>query len=107
MIGGIFVCSLGKVSDRFVSSSMGFASGVMLLVSFLDLLVESLDLTSYTNVTLAFATGALVIMLIDLFLPHMELGKREDGALSSERPQHSFRNRGGERENLYVNSKLR
>ncbi len=62
----------------------------MLLVSFLDLLVESLDLTSYTNVTLAFATGAWVIMLINLFLPHMELGKREDGALSSDRPRVVF-----------------
>ena len=44
VIGGIFVCCLRKVSDRAVSGSMGFASGVMLLVSFLDLLVESIDL---------------------------------------------------------------
>ena len=107
VIGGIFVCCLRKVSDRFISGSMGFASGVMLLVSFLDLLIEAIDLTSYLNVTLAFATGSVLIMIIDLLLPHMELGKREDGALSSERPRRRFRNRGEGREDLYVNSKLR
>ncbi|MCJ7634155.1 ZIP family metal transporter [Candidatus Bathyarchaeota archaeon] len=107
VMGGIFVCCLRKVSDRFVSGSMGFASGVMLLVAFLDLLIESMDLTSYLNVTLAFAAGSVIIMIIDLFLPHMELGKREDGVLSSDRPQRRFQYRGKERDDLYVNSKLR
>lgn len=107
VMGGIFVCCLRKVSDRFISGSMGFASGVMLLVSFLNLLVESMDLTSYLNVTLAFAAGSVVIMIIDLFLPHMELGKREDGVLGSDRRRRRFRDRGEERDNIYVNSKLR
>ena len=107
VMGGIFVCCLRKVSDRFISSSMGFASGVMLLVSFLDLLVESMDLTSYLNVTLAFAAGSVVIMIIDTFLPHMELGKREDGVLGSDRHRRRFRYRGEEREAIDVNSKLR
>jgi ZIP family zinc transporter len=33
-IGGIFVLLLKRVSDRIVSLSMGFASGVMLTVAF-------------------------------------------------------------------------
>ena len=107
VMGGIFVCCLRRVSDRFVSGSMGFASGVMLLVSFLDLLVESMDLTSYLNVTLAFAAGAVVIMVIDLVLPHMELGKREDGVLGSNRPRQRFQYRSKERVAVDINSKLR
>jgi ZIP family zinc transporter len=57
-IGGLIVVFLGRISDRFIAASMGFASGVMLLVSFLNLFVEALDLTSYLNVSLAFVVGS-------------------------------------------------
>lgn len=80
-IGGLFVISLGKISNRFVAGSMGFASGVMLLVSFLNLFVEALDLSSYLNVSLSFAFGSIMMIFIDLLLPHFELGKREDGII--------------------------
>jgi ZIP family zinc transporter len=39
-IGGLLVLMLRRVSDRVVSFSMGFASGVMLLVAFNDLFLE-------------------------------------------------------------------
>jgi len=87
VMGGIFVVLLGRVSDRFVAGSMGFASGVMLLVSFLNLFIESLDLTSYLNVCLAFAAGSILMIVLDSFLPHLELGKREDGAVRSKQLQ--------------------
>lgn len=83
-IGGLFVVSLGRISGRFIAGSMGFASGVMLLVSFLNLFVEALDLTSYLNVSLAFAAGSIIMIIIDSFLPHLELGKREDGVIQSK-----------------------
>ena len=38
---------------------MGFASGVMLLVSFLNLFTEALELSSYLNVSIAFAIAGL------------------------------------------------
>ncbi len=85
-MGGILVVSLGKISDRFISASMGFASGVMLLVSFLNLFVEALDLTSYLNVSLSFAVGSVVMIIIDSLLPHFELGRREDGLIKSKIP---------------------
>jgi zinc transporter ZupT len=40
-IGGLIVIALRKVSDRFVSFSLGFASGVMLMVAFNDLFLEA------------------------------------------------------------------
>ena len=83
-IGALFVIYIGSVSDRFIASSMGFASGVMLLVSFLNLFMESLDLTSYINVTLAFAAGSVIMIIIDSLLPHFELGKKEDGVIKSK-----------------------
>jgi len=82
-IGGLFIVSQGRISDRFIASSMGFASGVMLLVSFINLFVEALDLTSYLNVSLAFAIGSITMIIIDSLLPHLELGRREDGVIKS------------------------
>ena len=84
-IGGILVILLGRISDRFIAGSMGFASGVMLLVSFLNLFVESLELASYLNVSLVFTTGSIIMIIIDLFLPHLELGKREDGIIEKSK----------------------
>ena len=83
-IGGLIVVFLGRISDRFVAGSMGFASGVMLLVSFLNLFVEALDLTSYLNVSLAFVVGSLLMIFFDSVLPHLELGKRENGVVKSK-----------------------
>jgi ZIP family zinc transporter len=83
-IGGIIVALLGKISDRFISASMGFASGVMLLVSFLNLFVEALDLTSYLDVSLAFAVGSIFMIITDTFLPHLELGRKEDGVIKAK-----------------------
>jgi ZIP family zinc transporter len=81
VLGGILVVSLRKISDRFIAGSMGFASGVMLLVSFLNLFAESLKLASYLNVSIAFTTGSIIMIIIDLSLPHLELGKKEDGII--------------------------
>ena len=49
-IGGIFVILIGRTDERFIAGSMGFASGVMPIVSFLNLFVEFLDMTSSLNV---------------------------------------------------------
>jgi ZIP family zinc transporter len=83
-IGGIIVVFLGRISNRFIAGSMGFASGVMLLVSFLNLFVESLDLASYLYVSLAFVIGSILMILLDSALPHLELGKRENGVVKSK-----------------------
>jgi len=57
---------------------LAFASGVMLVVSFLDLFAEALEVIFYLEVTLAFSVGAIFMMILDLSLPHVEiLGKRE------------------------------
>ncbi len=85
VIGGILVVLLRRISDRFIAGSMGFASGVMLLVSFLNLFVESLELASYLNVSLAFTTGSIFMIIIDVSLPHLELGKKEDGIIQKSK----------------------
>jgi ZIP family zinc transporter len=82
-IGGLIVVLMPKVSNRFIAGSMGFASGVMLLVSFLNLFLEALDLISYLNVAIAFSIGSIFMIVVDTVLPHLELGKREDGVIKA------------------------
>lgn len=76
-IGGLIVLVFGRLSDRVMGFLMGFAGGVMLIVSFLDLFIEALGIISYLEVTMAFASGALLMMAIDLTLPHVEFGRWE------------------------------
>jgi len=72
-VGGIIVLLLKKVSDRFVGFSMGFASGVMLLVSFNNLFLEATGLLTHLQLIIMFSLGALVMMALDLTIPHIEL----------------------------------
>ena len=83
-IGGLIVVLMQKVSNRFIAGSMGFASGVMLLVSFLNLFLEALDLISYLNVAIAFSIGSIFMIVVDTVLPHLELGKKEDGVIKAK-----------------------
>ena len=78
-IGGLIVLVFGELDDRITGFFMGFAGGVMLIVSLLNLFVEALEELSYLNVTIAFTIGAICMMIIDLTLPHIEFGLWEDG----------------------------
>jgi ZIP family zinc transporter len=78
-IGGLIVLLFGEVEDRLLGFLMGFAGGVMLIISFLELFVESLTLISHLEATVAFTAGALLMMAIDLTIPHMETGRWETG----------------------------
>jgi ZIP family zinc transporter len=76
-LGGLIVLFLGDVSDELMGLALAFASGVMLVVSFLDLFAEALEVIFYLEATLAFSVGAFFMMILDLSLPHIEtLGKR-------------------------------
>jgi len=83
-LGGIIVIVLRKVSNRIVSFSMGFASGVMLMVSFNTLFLEASGLLSQIQLILVFSFGAITMILLDLALPHIELTSRKDTGVSSK-----------------------
>ena len=77
-IGGLIVLLLKKVSDRIVSFSLGFASGVMLMVAFNDLFLEAQALITHVEVIIFFTAGALLMIILDLSIPHIELSRREN-----------------------------
>jgi len=78
-IGGYIVLRFGDISDQKMGFLMGFAGGVMLVVSFVELYAEALNELSPWQVTLAFAIGTIFMMAVDLTLPHIEFGLWEDG----------------------------
>ena len=91
-IGGIIVLLLRRISDRFVGFSMGFASGVMLLVSFNNLFLEAEGLLTHLELIIIFSLGALVMMALDLTIPHIELTTRKrNGKNQNGKSQKMFR----------------
>jgi ZIP family zinc transporter len=52
---------------------MGIASGVMLMVAFNDLFREAAEILTYWELIITFSLGALIIMIVDLIIPHIEL----------------------------------
>ena len=78
-IGGLLVIFLGRVDEWLVGFLMGFAGGVMLVVSFVNLYAEALGVVSLLEVAVAFSIGTLFMMAVDLTLPHIEFGLWEDG----------------------------
>lgn len=76
-IGALIVIAFGKIEERIIGFFMGFAGGVMLIISFLGLFNEALTHNSNIEVTIAFAIGTIVMMAIDLTLPHIEFGEWE------------------------------
>jgi len=76
-IGGLIVLLLRKVSDRVVSFSMGFASGVMLMVAFNNLFFEAQKLLTHVELIALFSFGAIIMIALDLTIPHIELTRRK------------------------------
>jgi len=83
-LGGLVVYFFGEVRDELMGFLMGFAGGVMLIVSFLELFTEALNLLSHIDATIAFIVGAFLMMGVDLTLPHMEAGRWESGVARPE-----------------------
>ncbi len=79
-IGGSIVFFSKKINKKLLSASLGFSAGVMLYVSFLELMPQSLDHLSilfdekwssvYT--VLSFFSGIMFIALIDQFVPEAD-----------------------------------
>ena len=59
---GLIVLKFGDISNKKMGFLMGFAGGVMLIVSFIDLYAEALSELGAWQVTLAFAIGTLFMM---------------------------------------------
>jgi ZIP family zinc transporter len=79
-VGGLIVLFLRRISDRIVSLLMGFASGVMLMVAFNNLFLEAEKILVHIELITFFAIGAVLMMALDLAIPHIEPTRRKENS---------------------------
>ena len=68
--GALPVLFTKRVSDKLLDVMLGFAAGVMLAATSFSLLVPSIDLGGPWVAVLGLLLGAVVLHLIDRFIPH-------------------------------------
>jgi ZIP family zinc transporter len=69
---------------RFMTVTLGFAAGVMISVSFVELLSGGIEAIGFGPAHLAFFGGMLAMFLIDLLIPHTYMAERHHTAPESE-----------------------
>ncbi|MFA5032486.1 MAG: zinc transporter ZupT [bacterium] len=76
-IGSLFGISIKKPSDRLMSFVLGFSAGVMIMVSFVELLANSIESIGFLSANIGFLVGMGVMFLIDYFIPHEYIGQKD------------------------------
>ena len=75
-VGALPVLFTTKVSDRLLDTMLGFSAGVMLAATSFSLILPAIDMSGPWVVVFGLVLGALVLHLIDRFIPrfHPALG---------------------------------
>jgi ZIP family zinc transporter len=69
-VGSVIAFIVKKPSDKFISFIMGFSAGVMILVSFVELLQEGIKTNGTLIGILFFLLGMGLMLLIDITITH-------------------------------------
>ena len=80
---GALIIFIFKPTKIFMSASIGFASGIMLTLAFTGLLYKSMEI-SYILAIIGFVLGALIILILDSLLPHIEFSFLEKGIIDKK-----------------------
>lgn len=75
-IGSLIGIAFKKPGDRFMSFTLGFSAGVMLLVSFVELLAKSIQSIGFWQAHFSFFAGMIMMIFIDFLIPHDYFGER-------------------------------
>jgi len=110
VLGSLLTVLLRKPGPRFMSLMMGFSAGVMILVSFGELLQEGIKDTGFALAYLAFFGGMGMMFLIDVLIPHIHMGERHDAEAEAracpvpdpgEHGRHRYRHGAGRNGEVY------
>ena len=82
-LGGLIAITR-KPGKRSFSFLMGITAGVMITLSFLELVNEAWKLKGFWTATIGFGAGAFFMLLIDILIPHIRFGEMETQGV--ERP---------------------
>ncbi|MGA8849260.1 MAG: zinc transporter ZupT [Dehalococcoidia bacterium] len=83
-IGSIIAYFIRKPKDWQLSLILGFSAGVMVYISFAELLHVAIDKVGFVNANLGFFVGIAFIAIVDILVPHEYKQERvEDSRFSS------------------------
>lgn len=74
-IGALIGISLKEISPRFMSANLGFAAGVMIFISFVELFERSINIVGLFYASIAFFSGMLFMFVLDFLIPHEYIGE--------------------------------
>ena len=72
-IGGLIAYFIKKPKFSYLSFLLGFSDGVMIYVSFVELLSKSVNNMGFLSANIAFFAGIVGIYFVDKFVPHIHL----------------------------------
>jgi zinc transporter, ZIP family len=75
-LGGL-IAVIHVPGKRLYGFLMGITAGVMICLSFLELLNKAWEQAGFVTTTLGFGAGATFMLLLDYFAPHMRFGETE------------------------------
>ena len=79
-LGGLAGILVNKPKPRFMAVALGFSAGVMIFISFVELLQAGIDTIGFNPAIISFFVGMIVMYIIDELIPHeyMEEHHRTD-----------------------------
>ena len=75
-IGAGIAFFIKKPTHRILGLTLGFSAGVMINVSFVELLTESMDVVGFLHANFAFFVGMAIIFAIDVLVPHEYISEK-------------------------------
>jgi ZIP family zinc transporter len=88
-LGGL-IAVIRKPGKRSFGFLMGITAGVMITLSFLELVNEAWMMKGFWTATIGFAAGAVFMFMIDFFIPHIRFGESEFHTQESNPGQESL-----------------
>jgi Predicted divalent heavy-metal cations transporter len=82
-IGSLISYIVPRPDMRYLSLSLGFASGVMIYVAFVDLFCGSREVAGLAYSNLFFITGVLLMYILDHAVPHIHINGQADAHCST------------------------
>jgi len=75
-LGG-FIAIIRKPGRRSYGFLMGITAGVMICLAFLELVQKSIEMSDWVTATIGFGLGAVFMLALDFYAPHIRFGERE------------------------------
>ena len=75
-LGSLVAFFIKDFKHVYLSLLMGFSAGVLIQISFMELLFTSITETGFLNANVAFFLGIAAIALVEFFIPHEYEGEK-------------------------------